>query len=192
MRPLLIYIHGFNSSPLSEKAQELRAYVQDNELAVELIIPGLPNYPGASYRELEQLVEQHLPRPITLIGSSLGGFMATTLAQQFGLKAVLINPAVRPSLLIGILLGENENPHTGEKYFLHEGHVDELIELEVQSISRPERLMVLLQTGDELLDYRQAVSYYQGCPQIVEEGGNHRFENFEKHLPRALKFLELV
>ncbi|MEE8057910.1 MAG: YqiA/YcfP family alpha/beta fold hydrolase [Pseudomonadales bacterium] len=192
MRPLIIYIHGFQSSPLSEKAEKVRGYLLDNEVPIDFVSPILPNYPGESYQRLTALVEQRHSRPIALIGSSLGGFMATVLAQQFSLRAVLVNPVIRPYDLMSAFLGENQNPYSGERFFLHEGHMDELRKLAVSALNDPQQLMVLLQTGDEVLDYRQAVSYYQGCRQIVEEGGDHRFQNFDKHLPEVLRFLDLT
>ncbi len=191
MRPLVIYIHGFLSSPQSIKAQETQQYIDRQQLPVEQLTPGLSNYPMMAYRELQAIVEANPDRQMALIGSSLGGFMATALAEEYGLKALVINPAVKPYELIGAVLGENKNPYTGETFFLDDSHIQELHQLEVQTISQPERIKVLLQTGDETLDYRKAVSYYQGCPQVVEEGGDHRFQDFENHLPEAFKFLEL-
>ena len=97
MTPLLIYIHGFLSSPQSQKAREVAEYIAQQQLPVELQAPALPNYPGAAHRQLVDLVSaQPEGRPVALIGSSLGGFMATALAEQFGLPAVLVNPSVRP------------------------------------------------------------------------------------------------
>ncbi|ARN73845.1 YqiA/YcfP family alpha/beta fold hydrolase [Oceanicoccus sagamiensis] len=191
MRPLVIYIHGFLSSPQSIKAQETQQYIDSEQLAVELLTPGLSNYPMQAYQQLQAIVEQHSNRQMALIGSSLGGFMATALAEAYDLKALVINPAVRPYELISGVLGENKNPYTGETFFLDASHIEELHQLEVQTLSKPERIKVLLQTGDETLDYRKAVSYYQGCPQLIEEGGDHRFQGFENHLPEAFKFLEL-
>ena len=192
MPPLLIYIHGFLSSPLSQKAEETRRFLLARQLPIDFIAPGLPNYPQQSFQQLQQLVEQNLPRQIALIGSSLGGFMATALAEQYGLRAVLVNPAVHPYHLIANYLGENENPYTGETFTLTDTHMEELRQLEVKCFADPSRLKVLLQTGDETLDYRHALAFYRGCPQVVEEGGDHRFQNFEKHLPELLKFLELT
>lgn len=192
MQSLLIYIHGFLSSPQSIKAQETQQYINSTQLPVEQITPGLSNYPMQAYQQLQELVQANSGRQIALIGSSLGGFMATALAEEFGLKAILVNPAVKPYELISGVLGENTNPYTGETFILDESHIKELHQLEVQPITRPERLKVLLQTGDETLDYRKAVSYYHGCPQVVEEGGDHRFQGFENHLPEAFKFLELT
>jgi predicted esterase YcpF (UPF0227 family) len=192
LRPLLVYIHGFQSSPLSQKAEETRRYVLSQSLPFDFLAPALDNYPMRSYQQLQAVVERHLPRPIALIASSLGGFMATALSEQYGLRAVLVNPAVRPYELISAVLGDNVNPYTGIKFCLDESHIDELHQLEVITLSDPSRIKVLIQTGDETLDYRQAVSYYQGCEQVIEEGGDHRFQNYEKHLPEVIKFLTLI
>lgn len=196
MRPLLIYIHGFMSSPLSLKAQETRTYLEqqrlEQDLDIELIVPELSNYPLAAYQQLQELIEVQPNRKIALLGSSLGGFMATGLAEQYGLRAVLVNPAVQPHHLIAGLLGEQFNPYTQQHFVLDQSHVEELRNLQVQSIKQPANIKVLLQTGDETLDYRQAVSYYQACSQIVEQGGDHRFQYFDQHLPAVIDFLELL
>ena len=196
MRPLLIYIHGFLSSPQSIKAQQTRQYIDRLQLSVELLIPGLSNYPMQAYQQLQAVVEEARAkdpaRQIALMGSSLGGFMATALAEEYCLKALVINPAVKPYQIISTVLGENKNPYTNETFFLNQGHIEELHRLEVARLARPEQIKVLLQTGDEILDYRKAVSYYQTCLQVVEAGGDHSFQNFANHLPEAFKFLELV
>lgn len=191
MCPLVIYIHGFLSSPLSAKAQEVRRFLQQNALDIEVITPDLSNYPLEAYQQLQQLIDEQPARKIGLIGSSLGGFMATTLAERNGLRAVLVNPAVHPYKLMAGFLGEHVNPYTHVPFLLEECHVEELRELEVQSFSQPDNIQVLLQTGDETLDYRQAVSYYQGCSQLVEEGGDHSFQHFDQHLTAVLEFLDL-
>ena len=194
MRPLLIYIHGFKSSSQSAKAEETRQYLLDHKLEIDFIAPDLANYPGEAHQQLQRLIEQQPTRKIALLGSSLGGFMATTLAEQYGLRAVLVNPVVYPYKLIRYLLGENINPYSGETFMLDETHLQELHIIEVDTLSQPLQLQlqVLLQTGDETLDYSEAVDYYQGCHQIVEEGGSHRFEDFENHLPELIKFLKLA
>lgn len=191
MRPLLLYIHGFLSSPHSQKAQEVAAYIREQNLAVDFLAPELPNYPMASYRRLQAIVEAEAHRPVAVIGSSLGGFMATALAEANRLRAVLVNPAVAPAGLIAHYLGPNQNPYTGERFVLTEQHVEELRQLTVAQLQRPAWLRVLVQAGDETLDYRQAANYYAACSLCIEPGGNHRFEGFDKHLPDVFKFLEL-
>ena len=192
MRPLLIYIHGFLSSPLSEKAEETRLYIQQQKLPIDFIAPALSNYPMEAFGQLCELIEQQPLRRIALIGSSMGGFMATALAHQYAVKAVLVNPAVRPSALIQSYLGENLNPYSQIKFTLETKHIDELDQLTLDTVSLPKNFLVLLQTGDETLDYRQAVDYYHGCKQLVEEGGDHRFQNYRQHLSAVLTFLGLT
>jgi hypothetical protein len=195
MRPLLLYLHGFNSSSQSAKGQQVVDYVAQHQLAIDALAPTFPNLPGEAYRAVVALVERELAAgrdKIALIGSSLGGFMATVVAERFGLKAVLINPAVAPHILVQFLLGEHTNEHTGVKFELTEQHAQELLELEPASLQRPENFRVLLQTGDATLDYRQAENFYQGCEQVIEPGGSHGFDGFERQLPAALQFLELA
>lgn len=191
MLPLLIYIHGFKSSPLSEKATEVRRYIAHHDVQVDYQVPTLSDYPDESYQQLTALVEANPGRLITLIGSSMGGFMATALAERYGLRAVLVNPAVRPSEMIRHIYGEHENPYTGNRFILDQQHADQLQQLEVATLSQPGNLLVMVQTGDETLDYRRAVDYYRGCKQIVEEGGDHRFQQFDRHLPAIFEFLQL-
>ena len=192
LRPLLIYVHGFQSSSQAEKARETRSFLEKQGLSIDFAAPTLSNYPLESYRQLQVLIEQNQPRQMALMGSSMGGFTVTALAQHYGLPAVIINPAVRPYELMSSLLGHHTNPHTGVTFTLQDRHVEELQHMEVGEISHPSRLLVLLQTGDEVLDYQKAVEFYGACPQVVEQGGDHRFQNFEKHLPDVIKFLELA
>ena len=196
MRPLLIYIHGFNSSSQSAKAQEISQYLQPQSLPIDYLAPDFANYPGEAYRQIEQLIAEHPERQLALIGSSLGGFMATIVAEQYQLKACLINPVVRPSELMPFLMGDNTNDHTGENFFLDESHTAEIKALEPDSqqakLQYPENYLLMLQTGDDTLDYRQAEQRYQGCKMIIEQGGSHRFDGFDQHLPGILTFLELA
>jgi predicted esterase YcpF (UPF0227 family) len=98
---------------------------------------------------------------VTLVGSSLGGFYATWLAEKHGLKAVLINPAVHPHRDLRVFLGVQQNLHTGEKYELTESHLAQWEQLFVPAIT-PTRYLLLVETGDELLDYREAVGNTPG------------------------------
>lgn len=189
--PLLLYIHGFNSSPRSEKALEVRQFIEAGQLAVDYDVPALPDYPDESYRQLVELLQSQAGRRVALIGSSMGGFFATVLARQFGLRAALVNPAIRPSELIDSVLGDNLNPYTGHHYVLEPRHTRFLQDLESAPLTGLQNLLLLVQTGDETLDYRRAVDYYRGCKQVVEQGGNHRFQHFDRHLPAIFEFLDL-
>ena len=124
-----------------------------------------------------------------LMGSSLGGYYATCLAEEYDLPAVLINPAVRPFEFWQTHVGEHRNYHTDEIHRVTEDHIDELRQLDKSPLSRPENFRVYLQTGDETLDYRQAVSKFGEAHCIVRENGNHSFENYVSELPAMFDFL---
>ena len=125
---------------------------------------------------------------LTLVGSSLGGFYATHLAERFGARAVLINPAIRPYDDLRSYLGRQTNLYSGETFEVTEAHFDELAALAVERITRPERYWLLVQTGDEVLDYRQSVGFYAGAFQSVEGGGDHAFQRFASWIPAILRF----
>jgi predicted esterase YcpF (UPF0227 family) len=185
MRSTMIYIHGFNSSPASFKARLLRERLAALGPAHEFIAPMLPHSPADAARVLAGLVRRHSQS--VLVGSSLGGFYATWLAEQFALRAVLVNPAVRPYDLLGGHVGRQKNFHTGEEYEFTAAHVAELRALEVETIT-PARYLLLVETGDEVLDYRQAVEKYRGAQQVVIEGGDHGCSDFAAQLDTVLAF----
>lgn len=186
----LFYIHGFNSSPQSAKARLLARAVADKP-HVHFQVPALPYDPARAIAILQAAVGNCLPQRTGLIGSSMGGFYGTFIAEQFGLPLVLVNPAVRPYELLRDYLGENENIYTGEKYIFTEEHIRLLQQLDVAPVTKPERYLLLTQTGDEVLDYRQGVAKYAGSRQIVEAGGSHGFDHFEQHLATIFSFFQL-
>jgi predicted esterase YcpF (UPF0227 family) len=184
---MIVYLHGFNSSPASGKAKLLGAHMAAIGRQTDYVCPALPNSP----REAIALVESELAGhngPVTLVGSSLGGFYATHLAEKHGWKAVLVNPAVHAHVLMRASLGPQTNWHSGETWEFTAAHLAELAALDVPAITRPERYLLLAQTGDEVIDYRDAVAYYAGARQIIEEGGDHGFAGFERHFQTILDF----
>ena len=184
---MVIYIHGFNSSPLSFKAALVRKRMVELARGREFVCPELPDRPARAIALLEQLLREN-PEPKTaLIGSSLGGYYATHLAEKHGLRTVLVNPAVRPYNLLGHALGPQTNLYTGAQYVVTDEHLSELRALEFDSI-HPERYLLVVRTGDEVLDYRDAVERYRGCEQIVEAGGDHGFSDFDRYLDKVLEF----
>lgn len=154
----------------------------------EFYCPTLANSPREAMAQVESALAPHAADAVTLVGSSLGGFYATYLAEKYGWKAILVNPAVHAHHLLRSALGPQTNWYTGEKWTLTEAHLAELATLDIAQISRPERYFLLVQTGDEVLDYRDAVSYYAGANHCVEIGGNHGFTGFERHFSTILDF----
>jgi uncharacterized protein len=188
---LLIYIHGLNSSARSAKAALLRARMLALGREADYACPDLPHRPRRALETLEALI-LGARGAVALVGSSLGGYYATCLVERHDLKAVLVNPAVRPYEGLRDLLGLQQNLYTGARYELTQAHLDELADMEVAAITRPERYLLMVQTGDEVLDYRQAVERYRGCRQLVIEGGDHGFSDFADYLGPVLEFCGLT
>ena len=184
---MIVYIHGFNSSPQSSKARLLHNRLAALGRVAEFVAPALPVSPHAAASLLRGIVSDY--PAASLIGSSLGGFYATWLAERLALRAVLVNPAVRPYELLDGHIGPQKNYHTGEEYDFTMRHVAELRALEVEAIT-PERYLLLVGTADEVLDYRDAVARYRGCRQIVVSGGNHSLDNFGDYLDAVIAFFD--
>jgi predicted esterase YcpF (UPF0227 family) len=182
---MLIYIHGFNSSPASSKAQLLKKRLDVLGRGAEFAAPALSPDPAQAAALLDALAKRN--PGAALVGSSLGGYYATWLAEKHGLKAALLNPAVRPYELLKDHLGPQQNFHTGERYEFTMRHVEEMQALEVTAIT-PARYLLIAATGDEVLDYRSAVKRYAGCRQIVVEGGDHGLSDFENRVDAVLEF----
>ena len=184
---MIVYLHGFNSSPQSHKAQLLRAYLAERGMEHRYACPALPPLPSQAIAAIEAV----LAPGACFVGSSLGGFYATYMAEKHGARAVLVNPAIEPHVGLRAYLGPQRNLHTGEPYELTETHLREWQRLYMPRIS-PERYLLLAETGDELLDYRAAVSRYAGAEQVVVQGGDHSLQSFPRHLPRILEFCRAV
>ncbi|MFO1311267.1 MAG: YqiA/YcfP family alpha/beta fold hydrolase [Burkholderiales bacterium] len=185
---VLVYLHGFRSSPASVKATRLRAHVEALASPPILHIPALRHRPAEAMRQVTGWVDANARGPVTFVGSSLGGFYATHLAERYGARAVMINPAVRPYEALLTSLGIQTNLYTGEAFEVTHAHMDELRAMAVGRITRPERYFLLVETADEVLDYREAVAFYGGAYQYVRGGGNHAFTEFEAQIPAILRF----
>ena len=188
---VLIYIHGFNSSAASHKARLVSERMALLGRAAEFACPDLDHRPRQAIAQLEALIREAGDMPVTLIGSSLGGYYATWLAEKHALRAALLNPAVRPYERLREALGPQRNLYTGAQYEFTLQHLEELEALEVSSIT-PDRYLLVVTTGDEVLDYRMAVARYAGSRQIVIEGDDHGFSSFAEYLIPVFRFCGLT
>ena len=195
MKQNILFIHGFNSSPNSLKAEQTRLYFQDNFPEVNFVCPQLATSPNEAITQLAQIIESAQDEIWYLMGSSLGGYFATYLAHKYQLLSVLINPAIKPFALLEEYIGEQINPYTNIRYQVTPQHMIDLKAIEQNMIgaadSEKNNYLVMVQTGDEVLDYQQAVDKFQNCRLIIEQGGDHSFVDFDKKLPMIAEFFSL-
>ena len=186
---MILYLHGFCSSPESWKARLTAECMATRGLGDQFVCPALSPVPAAAIAAAETIIAR-ADGPVTLIGSSLGGHYATYLAEKHDLRAALINPAVIHRLDAGRFIGDHVNFHTGERFTFTARDADQLA---VQFVARttPERYLLLVESGDEVLDYRHAVEHYAGCRQVILPGGDHSFTKFPEFIPQILEFAGL-
>lgn len=188
----LLYLHGFRSSPRSFKARRMHAWLAEHRPDLHWWCPQLPPSP----REAMALVERGIvawPRPsMAVVGSSLGGFYATAVAERTGCRAVLLNPAVHPARDLARHIGEQTAYHDpDEHFFFRVEYIDELQRLAVPAVTRPERYLAVIAKGDEVLDWREMVVHCRGARIKLLEGGDHALSDFDHHLPDIVDFLHL-
>lgn len=170
---MILYIHGFASCGQGNKSRLLQEFFGD------VIAPDLPSAPHKAVQHLEKILTQNSID--LLVGSSLGGYYATYLAQKYGIKGVLLNPSTRPYHTLKPYIGINKRFCDGEEFEWKEEYLQELFAYDTTNL-RKNLLLVLLQSGDEVLDYREAFEKYSNQRRVVEYGGNHRFENLQDYL----------
>jgi predicted esterase YcpF (UPF0227 family) len=185
---LILYLHGFGSSPASWKSQLLAEEMARRGLAGQFVCPQLSPVPDVAMADVSRLIEQ-TSGLVTLIGSSLGGHYASYLAEKYDLPAVLINPAAIARLDADKFIGEHANFHSGERFDFTAEHARQLLAQVVTPT--PARYWLLLETGDEVLDYHHAQDFWFGCRQSVFEGGDHSFTRFPELVPQLIEFAGL-
>ncbi len=178
---MILYIHGFASCAQGNKSRLLQEFFGD------VIAPDLPSAPHRAVRSLEKILSAKSVD--LLIGSSLGGYYATYLAQKYSIKGVLLNPSTRPYHTLKPYIGINRRFCDGEEFVWKEEYLQELFTYDATNL-RKNLLLVLLQSGDEVLDYREAFEKYANQKRVVEYGGNHRFENLQDYLCMIKNFRE--
>ncbi|MDD3466281.1 MAG: alpha/beta fold hydrolase [Campylobacterales bacterium] len=185
---MIIYIHGFGGSGLGGKASVLKESMREHG---GIIAPSLPTNPHLAIQTLSELIESFRQKDnVYLIGSSLGGYYALHLSSKYNLPAVLINPAIKPYETLRRALGYAPNFYDGSTYEWREEHLDILKSLETDQYDTS-KLLVLLQKGDELLDYQDALAKLDGARFVVEDGGSHSFDGIERHVDTIQDFFSL-
>jgi predicted esterase YcpF (UPF0227 family) len=188
----LLYLHGFRSSPQSNKSRRVAAWVMQHRPDLHWSCPQLPPSPREAMALIDATLAAWPAATRAVLGSSLGGFYATAAAERFGCRAVVMNPAVFPARDLAAYVGELPMYHDPARSFeFRAEYVDQLRALEVARISRPERYFALIAKGDELLDWREMSAHYEGAVQRVVDGSDHALSDFDDHLPHLLRFLKL-
>ena len=192
-RTHLLYLHGFRSSPGSAKARQVAARVRERHPEVTWWCPQLPPSPRAAIELVMQGTAGWPREAMAVMGSSLGGFYATHVAQATGCPAVLLNPAIHPARDLAKYIGEQTAWHDpNEHFFFEPGFVDELRALESGPIAHPERFFAVIAKGDEVLDWREMTGRYPGARIKLLEGGDHALSDFDRHIDEVFKFLDLA
>lgn len=189
----LLYLHGFRSSPQSAKAQQVGAWVRAHRPALQWCCPQLPPSPRDALALLLTTTAGWPRQRMAVIGSSLGGFYATVLAERLGCPAALLNPAVDPARDLARHLGEQTAFHNPqERFFFREEFIAELRAMTPAALTRPERYFAVIAKGDEVLDWREMAARYAGARIRLLEGSDHALSDFDADLPHLLHFLQLT
>jgi uncharacterized protein len=185
---VIVYLHGFRSSPQSRKAQQIRAALEARGGAGDYLCPQLPASPRHAAELLLAAARLEDPARLALIGSSLGGYYATWLAERLGCRAVLLNPAITPYDDLRAHLGRQPVYFSADSIDMKPEYLDELRALDTPRITQPGRYLLLAATGDEVIDWRTMVAKYAGCRQRVIEGSDHQIQDFDRYLHEVLAF----
>jgi len=185
---MILYLHGFRSSPLSMKARMTGERMAQLGRAAEYVCPQLPASPKLAMAQAFALVQGVPAGELSIIGSSLGGYYATWMAEQIGCRAVLLNPAIVPQISLDQHVGVTTEYHSDKPFEFKREYIDELHALAVPEITRPERYFLVAATGDEVLDYRDMVAHYPGARQTVIQGSDHAISEYAGYVDEVLAF----
>ena len=189
----LLYLHGFRSSPQSAKARQVGARVAGRHPAVTWWCPQLPPSPRQAMSEVMAGIADWPKDRMAVVGSSLGGFYATCVAEATGCRAVLLNPAVDPARDLAKYIGEQTAWHDpAERFFFEPRFVDELRALSTGPVRFPENYFAVIAKGDEVLDWREMVGRYPGARIKLLEASDHALGDFGEHIDEVFAFLNLA
>ncbi|MBC8120050.1 MAG: esterase [Burkholderiaceae bacterium] len=184
---MIVYLHGFRSSPQSRKALILARHLQQRGAADQYQCPALPPSPRAAARLALELAQTTPPKQLALIGSSLGGYYATWIAEKLGCRAVLLNPAIDPAHDLQAHIGRQSVFFSDDEINFRPEYIDELRELNTP-VTRPERYFLIAASGDAVIDHRKMLSRYAGARQRLIDGSNHELSDFEQYVEEVLAF----
>lgn len=188
----LLYLHGFRSSPASFKARRMQAWLAQQRPDVTWWCPQLPPSPAAAWQLIEQGIAPWPRAEMAVVGSSLGGFYATSVAEATGCPAVLLNPAVDPARDLAPHVGEQSQFHAPQESFRFDAaYLDELRALTPPAITRPDRYAAVIAQGDAVLSWQEMTGRYPGAHIRLLPGSDHALSDFDDHLPFVLEFLKL-
>ena len=190
MSKTILYFHGFASSSDSNKAKILKKYISKNYKNAEIIIPDIDNNFKLAVNQIHELIDS-AKHPIVFIGSSLGGYYASYFSSKFKTKSVLINPAIPPLKDFEMYLGENENYSTGEKFIITPEDIRYIRKMSYKKYANAENTYVLLESGDEVLNYKEAAKYFSGSYLDIIYGGSHSYESLDERLKNIVNFIEI-
>lgn len=190
MTKTILYFHGFKSSSKSSKAQSLKNFIAKNAKNTKIIIPDLDDNFQNAHNQIEELIRLSGSN-IVFMGSSLGGYFASYFSQKLKKKAVLINPAVHPLKDFEVHLGENENYSSGNKFNISSKEISFVRTLSYKKLLTPNDLLILLESGDEILKYNKSASYFSGAYIDIAFGGNHSYSSFKSKFHKIQKFLDI-
>jgi uncharacterized protein len=185
---MILYLHGFRSSPQSFKTRLLAQRMQQLGRGDDYHCPQLPGSPKEAIALALRIAQQVPAQDLSLIGSSLGGYYAMWLAEKLGCRAVLLNPAVNAPRDLANQVGMTTSYHSNEAFEFKAHYIDELNALRIPAITRPERYFLVAATGDELLDWREMVDAFPGAAQRVIEGSDHGLSDFADYMDGVLAF----
>ena len=191
MTNTILYFHGFKSSSDSGKAQEFKKFIENKTSQTKIIIPDLKDDFKEAHKQIEGLIDKNSPN-ILYMGSSLGGYYALYFAQLYKSKSVLINPAIPPLKDFEIHLGKNENYATGNKFTISKNDISYIRSLHHKKILDPSNHLILLESGDEILDYIETVSYFKGSSMDIFYGGNHSYTSIKEKFIKIKYFFDIV
>ena len=186
-----VYLHGFMSAGKSKKAEDFRRFLEESHPDCRLVSPDIPDDPADAYRFVTELLDGIGDDLTGILGSSLGGFWARVSAERLSVPAVLINPVVNPAPVLSNFLGRHKNPYTGNEFGIRKDHAGFISSLAGNrtEVARPELFLLIVGTGDEVLDYTMSESYFRKSEKIIVPGGSHRLPEFSHLTEKAFSFL---